>query len=170
MLLDFDPDIVAMASQPFWLHWTAAGVARRHAPDFFARRADGGGVVVDVRPDERIADTDAAAFAVMAQACVRVGWHYRRVGQVDPIRTANVRWLSGYRHPRCFNAAHAAALTQAFAVPRPLSEGVAMAGDPIAVRPVAFHLLWTGALTTDLDAGLLAPDSMVVATRRRGPG
>ena len=38
------------------------GRSRRHAPDFFARRADGGGVVVDVRPDDRIPAEDAEVF------------------------------------------------------------------------------------------------------------
>ncbi len=32
-LLDFDRDIVAVAAQPFWLHWRdPAGKPRRHAP------------------------------------------------------------------------------------------------------------------------------------------
>ena len=54
MVMDFDPGIVGIASQPFWLHWRDEnGRPRRHAPDFFARRADGSGLVVDVRPDDR---------------------------------------------------------------------------------------------------------------------
>jgi hypothetical protein len=44
MAMDFDPDITGIASQPFWLHWRDEdGRGRRHAPDFFARRADGSG-------------------------------------------------------------------------------------------------------------------------------
>src|SRR5215472_6307045 len=49
MMLDFDPQVTAFSSQPFWLWWTQAGKARRHAPDYFARLADGTGVVIDVR-------------------------------------------------------------------------------------------------------------------------
>ena len=42
MLMDFDPAITGIASQPFWLRWQDGdGRWRRHAPDFFARRADG---------------------------------------------------------------------------------------------------------------------------------
>ena len=67
MLMDFDPAVVAVSSQPFWLRWRdEAGGARRHAPDFFARRADGTAVVVDVRPDDRIPARDAETFAVTA--------------------------------------------------------------------------------------------------------
>ena len=54
MLLDFDPAVVGVASQPFWLRWTGeAGERVSHAPDFFARRADGSAVVIDCRPVER---------------------------------------------------------------------------------------------------------------------
>jgi hypothetical protein len=63
MLMDFDPSVTGIASQPFWLHWQdGGGRPRRHAPDFFARRADGRGVVVDVRPDDRIPPRDAEVF------------------------------------------------------------------------------------------------------------
>jgi hypothetical protein len=52
--LDFDPSVVGISSQPFWLHWTdAAGTTVSHAPDFFARRRDGSAVVVDCRPVDR---------------------------------------------------------------------------------------------------------------------
>ena len=54
MMLDFDPAVVAFSSQPFWLTWAQGGRQRRHAPDYFARLADGTGVVIDVRPDDRI--------------------------------------------------------------------------------------------------------------------
>ena len=62
MALDFDPEVVAVAAQPMWLHWGPAsgpGGRCRHAPDYFARRADGTGTLVDVRPDDLIRDRDA---------------------------------------------------------------------------------------------------------------
>jgi hypothetical protein len=102
MLMDFDPSVTGIASQPFWLHWQHGdGRPRRHAPDFFARRADGRGVVVDVRPDDRIPPKDAEVFRVTALACGQAGWEFRRAGTIDPVLRANVRWLSRYRHPRC---------------------------------------------------------------------
>jgi hypothetical protein len=102
MLLDFDPEVVAIASQPFWLRWRDEDDrARRHAPDYFARLRDGSAVVVDVRPDDRIPERDAATFAVTAAACGTAGWEYRRSGDLDPVLVANVRWLSRYRHRRC---------------------------------------------------------------------
>jgi hypothetical protein len=77
MALDADPEVVGVAVQPMWLHWaTESGRPVRHAPDFFARRADGTSVVIDVRADDRIGDRDAAVFAVTAQVCSQVGWDY----------------------------------------------------------------------------------------------
>src|SRR4051812_19756074 len=42
-------------------------------PDRADRLVDGGGVVVDVRADDRIPRRDAQAFAVTARACAEVG-------------------------------------------------------------------------------------------------
>ena len=45
MLMDFDPEVTAVASQPFWLHWHGEDdKGRRHVPDYFARRHDGSAV------------------------------------------------------------------------------------------------------------------------------
>lgn len=86
MALDFDPTVVGIASQPFWLSWRdEAGKLISHAPDFFARRADGTSVVVDCRPVERRKPRDAAKFEATARACAMVGWNYRLVGAPDPI-------------------------------------------------------------------------------------
>ncbi|MGH3180360.1 MAG: TnsA-like heteromeric transposase endonuclease subunit [Streptosporangiaceae bacterium] len=151
MLMDFDPGITGIASQPFWLHWhDEDGRPRRHAPDFFARRADGGGVVVDVRPDDRIPAQDAEVFRATAAACGQAGWEFRRAGTIDPVVRANVRWLSRYRHQRSRREPAATALLEAFAGGRPLLAGAARAGDLVAVLPVAYHLLWRRELCCDL--------------------
>ncbi len=151
MVMDFDPAIVGIASQPFWLHWLDEdGRARRHAPDFFARRADGGGLVVDVRPDDRIPAQDAEVFRMTAMACGQAGWEFRRAGTIDPVVRANIRWLSRYRHQRCRREPAATELLEAFTPGMPLLPGVAQAGDPVAVLPVAYHLLWRRELACDM--------------------
>jgi hypothetical protein len=164
MGLDFDPSVVGVASQPFWLSWSSSGRPRRHAPDYFARLRDGTGVVVDVRPDDRIAPSDTEAFAVTAQACESVGWQYRRVGVIDPVWAANVRWLAGYRHPRCFDADRAARLREVLSAPLPLADAVRLVGDRLAVLPVLFHLLWTGVLVADLRSASLSGHTVVGTT------
>lgn len=138
---------------------------RRHAPDFFVRLVDGGGVVIDVRPDDRIEPHDAEAFAVTATACESVGWGYRRVGVLDAVLVANVRWLAGYQHARCLRDQHRGALEEAFAAPRPLLEGVETVGDRLAVLPSLFHLMWSQVLTADLESSPLTGASMVQAPK-----
>jgi hypothetical protein len=157
MLMDFDPDVVAVASQPFWLRWSdGKGRSRRHAPDFFARKADGTAVVTDVRPDEQIPAKDAGVFAVTAQACGDAGWEYQRAGDLDPVLVANVRWLSRYRHRRCLVPEVETVLLEAFAGGRGLFEGAGLAGDRLGVLPVLFHLMWHRQLAADLTVPLAA--------------
>jgi hypothetical protein len=168
MALDADPGVEAVASQPMLLHWAGeSGKARRHAPDFFVRRADGAGMLVDVRPDNRISDADSAVFAATAVMAGQAGWAYERVGELPAVRAANLRWLAGYRHPRYARAAVMAALAEVFAEPGPLRAGAAEVGDPLAVLPVLFAMLWRGALAADLDARVLDSASTVRATGER---
>jgi hypothetical protein len=171
MLLDFDPEVIMIAAQPFWLRWRdASGRTRKHAPDLFARRSDGSGVVIDVRPDGRIEDKDAEAFAVTKDACGLAGWDFRRVGVPDPVLSANVAWLVRYRHPRCGGPPGLAGLLRkCFAGPAPLMAGAAAAGDPIAVLPALFHLMWRQELAADLSARLTA-ETVVTAADPGGAG
>lgn len=161
MMLDFDPAVTAFSSQPFWLYWAGEKGQRRHAPDFFARLADGGGVVVDVRPDEQVDEGAAEAFAVTAHACAEAGWEFRRTGGPPAVLAANVRWLAGYRHPRCLRADVAEELLRVFGQPWPLLAGAREAGDPIAVLPVLYHLLWRHDLHAGLAGTVLGPGSLV---------
>lgn len=161
MMLDFSPRVRAFSAQPFWLLWPSGGRTRRHAPDFFVRLVGGDGVVVDVRADDRIAPEDAEAFEATAAACESVGWGYRRVGVQDPVLAANVRWLAGYRHPRCLRGEYRAGLVEAFASPAPLLAGAQAVGDRIAVLPSLFHLMWTAVLSADLAAAPLNGGSLV---------
>jgi hypothetical protein len=159
MLLDFDPTVVGIASQPFWLSWfDQDGTVRSHAPDYFARRADGYAAVVDCRPIERRKPRDVAAFEATRRACELLGWEYRLVGAADPIVVRNVRWLAGCRHPRHSTPASSEpsleAHLAAFVEPAPLMATAESIGDPIAVLPVLYHLLWRGELVTDLSVPL----------------
>ncbi|MEW1639760.1 TnsA-like heteromeric transposase endonuclease subunit [Streptomyces sp. NPDC093801] len=153
MALDFDPQVSAVASQPLWLFWdNAEGKTVSHAPDYFVRRADGSVLLVDSRPQERRPTRDLEKFAATEQACAEACWSYALWGELDPVEVLNLRWLAGYRHPRCFNAEAAVRLREFFAVPGPLMEGAECAGDPIAVLPVLFHLMWRQELVCDLSA------------------
>lgn len=150
MWLDADPAVAAVASQPFWLSWHDGERLVRHAPDFFARRSDGSGLVIDVRADDRIEAADAAKFGATARACALAGWDFLRAGALDPVLAANLRWLSGYRHPRHAALPAARDLPGIFDRPRSLMDGARAAGDPIAVLPALFGLLWQRTLVADM--------------------
>jgi hypothetical protein len=153
--LDWDQAVTGIASQPFRLRWTTAeGEARSHVPDYFAERAGGPALVIDCRPTDRRPPRDLAAFEATRRACGMAGWEYRLAGALDPIATANLRWLSGYRHPRHGVRPVAAALRAAFAAAVPLMDGAEAAGDPIGVLPVLYHLLWRQELSADLSVPL----------------
>lgn len=84
ILLDADPQVRGIASQPFWLHWHDGVRRRRHAPDYFVRLANGRGRVVDVRAADRVDDAAAKAFAATERACRAVDWSL--TGPEFPIR------------------------------------------------------------------------------------
>src|SRR5437667_242877 len=99
------------------------------------------GYITEDGAQRRVPLADAALQAAL-RACELLGWEDRLVGSANPILTANLRWLAGYRHPRHSIPALAGALRAAFAEPTPLLVGAEAVGDPIAVLPVLFHLLW----------------------------
>ena len=81
-------------------------------------------------------------------------WEYAVCGEMDPVTAANHRWIAGYRHPRCGNPAAEARLLAVFSGGLPLMEGAEEAGDPIAVLPPLFHLMWRRELLADLSLAL----------------
>jgi hypothetical protein len=83
-LTDFDPDVAGIASQSFRLDFELDPGHRWHIPDYFARLSDGTGVVIDVRPGDRIGERDRAVFTATESACASVGWGHRRVGGLPP--------------------------------------------------------------------------------------
>jgi hypothetical protein len=155
MVLDSDRLVTGVSSQPFTLTWRQAGGVMSHTPDYFVRLADGSAAVVDVRPAARIRPRDQMKFEATAAACERVGsWSFRLVHELDPVLAADVRWLSGYRHPRHGDPALGPLLRQVFAAGAGLLDGVSQVADPIQGLPVLFHLLWRGDLAADLQITL----------------
>lgn len=166
MALDFDPAVVALASQPFRLAWAGGGREREHTPDYFARLKDGTGVVVDVRPKDLVDEDAAEVFAFTARVCKAVGWQFRHVGDLDQPYRVNLRWLARYRHRRCFRELVADELREVFSGPLPLFAGADLVGDRLAVLPVLYHLLWRHELLTDLTSAPLGGDSPVQLVAR----
>ncbi|WP_406100444.1 TnsA-like heteromeric transposase endonuclease subunit [Streptomyces sp. NBC_01013] len=155
MLLDHDRRVVGLASQPFRVTWQ--GEKRRiwHTPNYFARLDDGSGLVVDVRPADRVGPEDAVKFSATEGMCQEMGcWSFALVHEPDPVEMANVRWLSGYRHPRNRVGDVAKRLMDTFDDPRLRMDGIEEVGDPLSVLPTLYHLLWCGDLRLDLSVPL----------------
>lgn len=154
MLLDHDPQVVALACSPVELAWlTRDEKVVVHAPHLMARLADGSGMLVDCAgrqgPSRRVAER-APQLAELAR---QAGWRYRVAALPSPTEVVNLRWLAGYRHPRN-GGGRLGEVAAAFIRPRPLEEGVWNLGDPVAVWPAVFHALWCGVLRTALDRPL----------------
>lgn len=150
MMLDHDPQVVAVACRPVELLWRGRrGRTITHAPHLMARMSDGSGLLVDCvgrlgagrRLVRRALHLEAAAAAA--------GWHYRLVGPPPSVVETNVRWLAGYRNPRCAGG-RLPEVAECFRTPLALVEGVRLLGDPIAVWPSVFHALWSGVLSAPL--------------------
>lgn len=163
MRLDFDPDVVGVASQPFRITLPAALPQTTHVPDYFVRQADGTGVVIDVRPDALVKPADEDVFGATAKLCASVGWKYQRLGELNSVYAANLRWIAGYRHPRCDREEFATdLLTRLFTTgTESIRELASAIGDPICVLPTLFHLMWRHQITTDLMASPLHLESIV---------
>ena len=154
MVLDRLPEVVGISGQPFSVSWSGESRRERHVPDFFVRFADGGALVVDCRPVAR-ADADFYRVAAVSWAIfAELGWSYQLAGEPDPVLAANLTWLAGYRRPYVLNEPTAAAVLSGCVDPVPLVDAAGAVGDPVAVLPTVFHLLWTGRLCCDLDEPL----------------
>ncbi len=152
MSLDFDPDVTGISSQPFRIMWSSPLPQHSHVPDFFIRHIDGTAVVIDVRPDERVRPADVDVFQETMRLCATVGWGYQRVGALPAVYVGNLRWLSGYRHPRCARERSAGQLIDILASdgPKTLGSLAADVGDPVVTLPALFHLMWRHRIRADL--------------------
>lgn len=171
MELDHDPHVLAYAARPFWLYFRDGLKDRRHGPDFFARRVDGTGVVVDCRSTAPVGRRDAGC-AAMAQACELMEWEYRLVGELDEPRGSTLRWLAGYRHPR-FADDRRAGLLRSWCKDGggsvPLGALLARADGDLVMPTVLFHLLWHQLLRVE-PVELLSEASPVMLPRAEPAG
>ncbi|MFE7838650.1 TnsA-like heteromeric transposase endonuclease subunit [Streptomyces sp. NPDC057474] len=167
MALDFEPAVVALATQPFRLVWPDGDREREHTPDYFARLADGTGgrrcpAAGSGRPGGR------RGFRVH-RADLRVGGQFRLVGDLSHPLRVNLRWLARYRHPHCCRAPVADRLREVFCEPRLLLAGAERVGDRLAVLLVLYHLLWQHELTADLVSAQLGAGAVVCLAGRGRP-
>ncbi|GAB3767446.1 TnsA-like heteromeric transposase endonuclease subunit [Microlunatus parietis] len=158
LLADFDPEIVAIAAQPFCVTAEVDGVRRRHVPDFLLLHADESVTVVNVKPADQLDRPKIAeALEWAEEVFTSCGWRHEVWSGIDPTRLSNVRFLAAYRHPNRVDQATVTRLAER-------SRGSASLGQIEAewpdaaedVRAAALHLVWRGVFRADLDAPLSA--------------
>jgi hypothetical protein len=157
LLADFDPDVIAIASQPFQMVGSDGARIRRHVPDLLLVDADGGVSIVDVKPARRVMDADVAAMFEWTRRLVALrGWAFEVWSEAAPCLVENVRFLAGYRRGQLVDLDLAPAVRTA-AQHQSTVGGIEqhLADlDPVLVRPVLLHLVWTGELIADLNSPL----------------
>ena len=164
MALDADPEVVAVASQPMWLRWASkiragrcvmpriSSPAARMAPAWSSTSAPTSGSASgrgSVRGHRACAPRSGGTISGPGSSprCTR-----------PTCAGCLVTVIPGSPEPEL-----AARLGEVFAEPGPLLGGAAAAGDPVAVLPVLFGMLWRGELAADLERGLLGPATLVHA-------
>ncbi|MCI2239105.1 TnsA-like heteromeric transposase endonuclease subunit [Paenibacillus sp. TRM 82003] len=172
MLFDHDPDVIGIASQPFWIIFDGDAHGERdawHAPDYFLRLRDGSAVVVDVRARARLDPVSERTFERTRRLCRQLGWQYRVCSDIEAVHVRNVRWLSGYRHPRFgSDEEKSTKLLDVFEAPLPLADGLTACGSNLHWRAVLYHLLWRRVLTYEQHLPL--SDASLITTAIDAPG
>jgi hypothetical protein len=153
MLADFDPGVTAIASQPFRMIAADGSRIRRHVPDILLLTSDGGATVVDVKSPAKREEPNVRVVMEWTKRMVGLrGWGFEEWYGAPPVLLGNVRFLAGYRRRVVIDGSLIPVVLQAAAdsaVITDLERSVTKA-DPVLVRPVVLHLLWTGELTADL--------------------
>lgn len=166
LLADQDPDVVAIAAQPFLLEGIDGGRTRRHVPDLLVEHADGRLTVIDVKAPWRIDDAKVVAqFAWTGSVCAEHGYGFEVWSGCDAVLLENVRFLAGFRRPELIELEVARLVLAGACQARTIREIEYGLGTPQyrgLVRPAVLHLLWTGALSADLSR-VLGADTVVGA-------
>lgn len=156
--LDRDPDVVAITTQPMKLTYAVEGrPPTARYPDIWIRLASGDVRVIDVTTDLALSRPQTqGAFEATAELCRRFGWSYAVRPPLPRTFARNLLFLSGFRREIDGDLQIVTDLLQRAAGPIRFGDLVAEVGSAPAclVRPVAFHLLWSGALDADLHAQL----------------
>lgn len=154
---DFDPDVIALAAQPFAILWRR-GIDDHtsHVPAYFVRLRTGDGRVIDVRHPGGL-PASVRQLSLTRDLCAEIGWEYQVFTGASPALAANLRWLAGYRHRR-----HAPSLqvrdivTASFQEPIALRAGIHRVKSCAGIEEATlvshvFHMLWCRELLVNLD-------------------
>jgi hypothetical protein len=158
MLADQDPDVVAIAAQPFRMAGPDGDRVRRHVPDLLLASSSGAFCVVDVKAASRLEDPAVVAqFEWTRQVLAEYGVGFEVWSGADPVLLDNMRFLAGYRREQVVEASLAPEVLATADLGASIGEiehRLSGEGREGLVRPVVLHLLWCGALVADLSVPL----------------
>ncbi len=151
MVLDFDPTVTGIVSQPFQLIGRQPDGLWRHTPDYLAERRGRPRLVLDIHPEDQSQQEDFRRLAERTRlVCEDFGWEHRVVHDVPDQLLKNIDFLGAFRRsfpdPFGFRPRLLEAATEAI-TPSDLCD---MVGEPIVVIPQLFRLCWLGFLRWDL--------------------
>jgi hypothetical protein len=152
LALDFASGVSDVLGQPFRLRFATGSGWREHIPDFLAVTAEGG-LLIDVRPGERIGDDDRVCFVAAREAALAAGWGYLVVTGWRPRVQAGLDTLSAQRRRlRDQLGLQPGLMSVAESGPRSFGDLVAATRLPAVARAHALHLIWHRRLGIDLSA------------------
>jgi hypothetical protein len=164
LLADFDPNVVAIAAQPFCIASRVNGKDRRHVPDFLLISKDGVVTVVNVKPADQMRRPKVVeALSWAGRLFADKGWRHEVWSGSDAVVLSNVRFLAAYRHADRVDPDALAAVSEGVT-------GICTVGEverhlearfeADVCRPALLHLIWRGALRADLHSALSAATTL----------
>ncbi|MGC9154811.1 MAG: TnsA-like heteromeric transposase endonuclease subunit [Ferrimicrobium sp.] len=150
--LDWENTSTALTAQPFRVYWDNDSGVRSHIPDYFCRLDNGDGLVVDVRPEERVDDAAREAFEFMQRLCEEVGWEYRIYGNPDTHLISNLRVFKQYAPFECedvYMTSILGAAVRKTSITDLISFGASQEISDGVTRSLIYRLLWEQRLQTD---------------------
>lgn len=161
--LDFDRDVVEVASQPFVVRLPDES---EHRPDFAALLADGRVAIIEVKDDDvaREAHEAEPGSEALGETLSSLGWTYLTLVPSSIARRRNLRWLRGCR-PQLQELEHLGAPMLAAAGDGATIGTLVALDHPAVSRPVLGSLLWSQQLLFDVDR-ILNDQSVVWDARR----
>jgi hypothetical protein len=154
---DFDSSVNRIVAQPFLLTIDIDGQTRKHIPDFLLI-TDTGALVVDVKPQHRLADPKVSSTFAWTRTVVNArGWRYEVASEPPVIELANIRFLAGYRRPALVDDALVRQVLAAGIDGATIGEAMKqICGPAPTVRATILHLMWTQELIIDMAQPLTA--------------
>ncbi|MGK2879245.1 MAG: TnsA-like heteromeric transposase endonuclease subunit [Mycobacterium sp.] len=160
-MVDRDPAVTWIVSQPCLLEWGRGRAVRRHVADLLTTDSDGEVCLWDAKaPTGASSDAFAEVRAITEAACAEVGWRYVVFTGLPAVHRHNLIWLQGFRVAPPLASRYEADLLEAAATGTTIGDLIRTT-DPEEVS-VVWHLIWNGKLVIDL-AQRLVPTTPVTS-------